>query len=98
MMASTARMEQAILSLDRGHSRPFQVPATACADLDVERLRLAAFGAGAARFFLLEAVQDPREQAAEGNAEPDQEPEEERAALDLPDDPCGQPEEEQDDH
>ena len=62
-----------------------------------ERQDLAALRALAARLVALEAVQHGGQRADPTAAEADQEPEEERAALDLPDDPGREAEEEQDD-
>src|SRR3954452_1074522 len=52
----------------------------------------------ALRLLVLGAVEDHRDQPEEGNHRPDQEPEEERAALGPADDPGREAEEQGDDH
>src|SRR3954452_15387306 len=69
----------------------------AAADLARDRHHVAAFVAFAARLIALEAVEERGEQAEDRKGRPDQEPDEERAALDLPDHAGGQPEEEHQD-
>src|SRR4051812_626901 len=97
MMASTARIESASLSAGDCFSRPVQVPATAHADLVVERHHVAALRALPPLLSLLEAEQHGRDRAEHRQHEADQEPHEEREALDLPDHARGQAEEEQQD-
>ena len=67
------------------------------ADLVADLEGRAAAYALRARLVTFPAIEDRCEQAQEREAEADQEPEEERAALDLSDDPSGKPEEEEND-
>src|SRR3954466_11605025 len=97
MMAATARIGRASLAARNRFSGPVEIPATPHADLVVERHHVAALRALAPRLGALEAVQHGRDRAEHRQHEPDQEPDEERGALDLPDDARGQAEEEQQD-
>src|SRR5687768_7787597 len=94
MMASTARMTAPAPSGKRGRSslsgrnyliRPLEIAPATGADLHVDRLQLPALGAGAPRLAVLGAVEDRRQRAEQRQHRPDQEPDPERAALELAD-------------
>src|SRR3954447_1127603 len=97
MMASTARIGRASLPARNCFSGPVKVPATAHADLIVQRHHVAALRTLAPGLRALEAVEHGGDRAEHRQHESDQEPEEERGALDLADDPGREAEEEQQD-
>src|SRR2546423_4081889 len=95
MIASTARMwRSSVTALARFASglREVQVAAAAHADLVVEHDYVAALGAAPARLAALPAPQDRRDRADDRHHQPDHEPDQERAALDLADHPGRQAE------
>src|SRR6187431_184130 len=77
--------------------RQIEVRPAAGADLDVELELLVAVGALAFGFVLVDPVEDHGDQPERGQHRPDQEPDEERAALALADDAGGEAEEKGDD-
>src|SRR3954451_12994359 len=108
MMASTARMagppsfvrtgrERLSLAADEYAFRQGLVRPAAAADLARDRHDLAALVALSAWLVALEAVEERREQAEHRQGGSDQEPDEERAPLDLAAHAGGQPEEEHQD-
>src|SRR5215211_1641612 len=81
---------------DRGLSREVQVGPAAHADLVRDRYEVPAFGAGSAWLHALSAVQERGEYPDAGERDPDQEPDEEGAPLELADRPAGDAEHEGD--
>src|ERR1700760_2214137 len=77
---------------DRARVRQVELRPATRADLDVELHRLEAIRALAFRFVLLTPGEDHRGQADEKQHEADEEPDPERAALGLADDPGGESE------